>query len=61
MKNLWRILKGLSLILIVLSLVIAVLFGYRDIPTEEIKLKYAQMPSSFGGNPFLNLLFCTGL
>lgn len=47
MKNLWRILKGLSLILIVLSLVIAVLFGYRDIPTEELKLKYAQKPSSF--------------
>lgn len=47
MKNLWQILKGLGLILIVLSLVIAVLFGYRDIPTEELKLKYAQKPSSF--------------
>ena len=47
MKNLWRILKGLGLILIVLSLVIAVLFGYRDIPTEKLKLKYAQNPSSF--------------
>lgn len=47
MKNLWRILKGLSLILIVLSLFISILFGYRDIPTEKLKLKYAQKPSSF--------------
>ena len=47
MKNLWRILKGLTLIVVVLSLLIAVLFGYRDIPTDKLKIKYAQKPSSF--------------
>ena len=47
MKILWRILNGLTLIVIVLSLLISVLFGYRDIPTEELKLKYGQRPSSF--------------
>lgn len=47
MKNLWRTVKGFTFIVIVLSLLISVLFGYRDIPTDELKVKYAQKPSSF--------------
>tara|TARA_B100001093_G_scaffold520506_1_gene617090 strand:- start:12303 stop:13256 length:954 start_codon:yes stop_codon:yes gene_type:complete len=47
MKNFWPIVKIFALIAVALSLLICILFGYSDIPTEELKLKYAQKPSSF--------------
>jgi pimeloyl-ACP methyl ester carboxylesterase len=47
MKGLVKILKRVILSLALIALVISVLFGYRDMPFDELKAKYAPAPSMF--------------
>jgi len=47
MKLLTRLVKIILLSIGLLVILIAVFFGYRDIPVDELKVKYAQSPSSF--------------
>ncbi|HIG90236.1 MAG: alpha/beta hydrolase [Flavobacteriaceae bacterium] len=47
MKQLFKILKTIFLCIGVLVIIVTFLFGYRDIPLAELKVKYAQDPSSF--------------
>jgi len=47
MKELMKILKRVLLSIVLIALLIIVLFGYRDIPMDELKLKYADTTSSF--------------
>ena len=47
MKLLKKTFKILVVSLVLLAIVIAVLFGYRDIPVEDLKEKYAPAPSAF--------------
>jgi len=42
-----KVLKRVLLSIVLVALVIIVLFGYRDIPFNELKSKYAPAPSSF--------------
>jgi pimeloyl-ACP methyl ester carboxylesterase len=46
-KRVIKILKWVLLSIVLISLVIIVLFGYRDIPLNDLKSKYAAAPSSF--------------
>ncbi len=41
------ILKATLLGIVILATVIVSLYGYRDIPLEELKTKYAPAPSAF--------------
>ena len=47
MKRLMKVLKRVLLSIVLVALVIIVFFGYRDIPINELKAKYAPAPSSF--------------
>ncbi|MDN3641823.1 alpha/beta hydrolase [Lutimonas halocynthiae] len=47
MKGLVKILKRVILSLLLIALVISVLFGYRDMPFDELKSKYAPVSSRF--------------
>jgi pimeloyl-ACP methyl ester carboxylesterase len=47
MKKILRFLKIIGSIILILSIIICVLFGYRDIPINDLKEKYAQKPSLF--------------
>ena len=47
MKKSIKILKWVLLSIVLVSLVIIVLFGYRDMPLNDLKSKYAAAPSSF--------------
>lgn len=47
MKSIAKILKIVFLSSTFLAILIVLLFGYRDIPLEELKAKYAPVPSSF--------------
>ena len=47
MKGLMKILKQVLLSIALISVVIIVFFGYRDIPLHDLKAKYATAPSSF--------------
>ena len=47
MKGFVKILKRVILSLVLIALVISVLFGYRDLPFDELKSKYAPAPSIF--------------
>ena len=47
MKLLRKILVGLLLTLLGLALLVALLFGHRDIPLEDLKAKYAGPTSAF--------------
>ena len=47
MKGLIKVLKRVLLSIVLIALVIVVLFGYRDIPLNDLKSKYATAPSSF--------------
>ncbi len=47
MKRFSKLIKQILLAIVLLSLLVAVLFGYRDIPIEQLKSKYAPAPSSF--------------
>ena len=47
MKLIIRVLKYFFISIGILAIIVTSLFGYRDIPLEELKLKYAQAPSSF--------------
>ncbi|WP_462250681.1 alpha/beta fold hydrolase [Ekhidna sp.] len=42
-----KLLKILLISVFFLVVVVSLLFGYRDIPLDELKTKYAQAPSSF--------------
>ena len=42
-----KILKIGSISIVMLAIIIVLLFGYRDIPLEDLKTKYATAPSSF--------------
>ena len=47
MKLLSRLIKIILLSIGLLVILITVFFGYRDIPVDELKVKYAHAPSSF--------------
>ncbi len=47
MKDLFKIIKRVILLLVLIALVMSVLFGYRDMPLDELKSKYASAPSVF--------------
>ena len=47
MKLLTRLIKIILFSIGLLVVLIAVFFGYRDIPVDELKVKYAKSPSSF--------------
>jgi pimeloyl-ACP methyl ester carboxylesterase len=47
MKLLSRLIKIILFSIGLLVILITVFFGYRDIPVDELKVKYAQSPSSF--------------
>ena len=47
MNILFKILLLIFLIIGLFAVIISLLFGYRDIPLEELKIKYAKAPSSF--------------
>jgi len=47
MKKLKKIFKILLVSLVLLAIVVSALFGYRDMPLEDLKAKYAQAPSAF--------------
>jgi pimeloyl-ACP methyl ester carboxylesterase len=47
MKRILRFLKIIGYIILIFLIIISVLFGYRDIPINDLKEKYAQKPSSF--------------
>jgi pimeloyl-ACP methyl ester carboxylesterase len=47
MKLIVKILKIAFFSIAFLAIIIVLLFGYRDIPLEELKAKYAPKPSSF--------------
>ncbi len=47
MERLIKIFKVLLISILGLILIVSALFGYRDKPLEELKLKYAQSPSAF--------------
>ena len=47
MKRLIKIFIVLMFSVLGLILIVSALFGYRDKPVEELKLKYAQSPSAF--------------
>jgi pimeloyl-ACP methyl ester carboxylesterase len=47
MKRLIKILKYTAITLVLLMVLICIFFGYRDKSVEELKSKYAQVPSQF--------------
>lgn len=47
MKGLVKVLKRIILSLVLIALLISVFFGYRDMPFDELKSKYAAAPSMF--------------
>ncbi len=47
MERLIKIFKVLLISILGFILIVSALFGYRDKPLEELKLKYAQSPSAF--------------
>ncbi|MDA7706921.1 MAG: alpha/beta hydrolase [Flavobacteriaceae bacterium] len=57
MKQLFKILKTTFLCIGILALIVAFLFGYKDIPLDELKAKYAKAPSSFVSVDGINVHF----
>ena len=47
MKFVTKTIKLLFFCFVFLAIIVVALFGYRDIPLEDLKTKYAQVPSSF--------------
>lgn len=57
MRTISKIIKTTLLGILILVLVIVSLFGYRDIPLEDLKRKYAPIPSSFISVDGMNVHF----
>lgn len=57
MKLIKKILKIVFVSLALLTLLVAVLYGHRDMPLEVLKEKYAQSPSSFVSVDGMNVHF----